>query len=109
MGSIALISVILGVSLVGVSAVAMTVTLIMGHICFDGGWMRRFQLVRKEDVSGISGVGVVAEGVEFANGEVAMCWLGTYRIIENAANIHTIEHIHGHGGKTLVNWLDTED
>ena len=66
-------------------------------------------MARKEDVSGISGVGAVAEGVEFANGEVSMCWLGTYRIIENAANIHVIEHIHGHGGRTVVDWLDKED
>lgn len=72
------------------------------------GNMRRFHLRRFEDVSGLSGTGIVAEGVEFANGEVCMCWLGTYRIVENAPNIHTIEAIHGHGGKTVVEWEDPD-
>ena len=71
--------------------------------------MRRFHLVRKEDVSGISGVGTVAEGVEYSNGKISMCWFGTYHIIETTDNIHTIEHIHGHGGKTWVEWIDKED
>lgn len=68
--------------------------------------MRRFHLVRKEDLSGVSGTGVVAEGIEFDNGSVAMCWLTKYHIIETAPNVHTIEAVHGHGGRTYVEFLD---
>lgn len=35
--------------------------------------IRRF-ILRSEDVSGTSGTGVVAEGVEFSNGQVAIHW-----------------------------------
>ena len=72
------------------------------------GRMRRFNLVRHDDVSGVSGVGRVAQGIEFDSGEVEMCWLGTYRIVEHAPNIHAIVAVHGHGGKTVVEWLDEE-
>lgn len=68
--------------------------------------MRTFRLIRTEDVSGISGTGAVAEGVEWTNGKVTMCWLGTYHTIEEADSIHVIEAVHGHGGKTYVEWQE---
>lgn len=71
--------------------------------------MRRFNLVRREDVSGVSGTGIVAQGIEFDNGKASMCWLGTYHTIENADNIHVIERIHGHDGRTTISWIDAED
>ena len=71
--------------------------------------MRRFKLVRNEDVSGVSGTGVVAEGIEWTNGNVSVCWLGTFFTIETAANIHTIERIHGHGGRTRIEWVDPDE
>lgn len=71
--------------------------------------MRRFYLNRAEDISGISGLGRVCEGVEWDNGKVSLCWFGTYHVLESADNIHTIEHIHGHSGKTVVEWLDPEE
>ena len=37
--------------------------------------MRLFKLQRKVDCSGVSGTGVVAEGVEFDDGQVALRWL----------------------------------
>lgn len=70
--------------------------------------MRTFNLVRKEDVSGISGTGVVAEGIEWTNGRVSMCWLGTYHIIEDVDSIHVIEAVHGHNGRTVVEWCERE-
>lgn len=70
--------------------------------------MRRFHLVRREDLSGVSGTGVVAEGIEFDNGSAAMCWLTKYHIIEVVPNVHTLEAVHGHGGRTYVEWLDTD-
>ena len=57
--------------------------------------MRLFKLNRKRDISGISGTGIIAEGVEFSDGQVVMSWLGKY---------HSME-IHGHGGATELVWL----
>lgn len=37
--------------------------------------MRTFVLRRNEDISGVSGVGIVAEGIEFSDGVVALRWL----------------------------------
>ena len=68
--------------------------------------MRRFYLVRKEDVSGTSGVGVVAEGVEFASGWVALTWKTELSSLAFYHSIATVEAIHGHDGKTSVQWHD---
>jgi hypothetical protein len=40
---------------------------------------RRFQLVRLEDPGGISGVGVVADGVEFSDGTAVLRWTTAHR------------------------------
>jgi hypothetical protein len=67
--------------------------------------MRLFQLHRNEDESGVSGTGIVAEGVEFTDGKCALSWLtdksskGFYDCIQH------IEDIHGHNGKTIIKWL----
>jgi hypothetical protein len=66
--------------------------------------MKMFRLVRKEDVSGVSGVGVVAEGVEFHDGQCVMSWYGRHHTIEVAPRIDDIIEIHGHEGKTVVQW-----
>jgi hypothetical protein len=68
--------------------------------------MRRFALVRTEDVSGTSGTGIVAEGVEFSNGSVVMHWLSQLESLEFCANMHVVLQIHGHGGRTSVQWVD---
>ncbi len=67
--------------------------------------MRLFQLVRTEDVSGVSGTGVVAEGVQFPDDTVVLWWhnynsLGIFRSIE------LLTKIHGHDGRTKVAWLE---
>ena len=69
---------------------------------------KRFWLMRDEDISGISGTGRVAEGIEWTNGMVTVSWLGTYHSIETVMNIHTIEALHSHNGKTRVVWEDKE-
>ncbi len=69
--------------------------------------MRRFVLIRNEDVSGTSGTGVVAEGVEFSNGTVVLHWISQLESIEMCANMHVAEAIHGHEGRTKVQWMDT--
>lgn len=63
---------------------------------------RLFVLVRDEDVSGTSGVGVVAEGVEFSNGTCVLHWISQMESVEICANLHVVEAIHGHGGRTKV-------
>ena len=71
--------------------------------------MRRFLLVRSEDVSGVSGTGRVAEGVVFHDGQYTMSWFGQLHTIEVGPSIEAVERIHGHEGRTRIEWLDTED
>ena len=40
--------------------------------------MRRFTLDRGHDESGVSGTGIVVEGVEFSDGKVVVRWLGEH-------------------------------
>lgn len=64
--------------------------------------MRTYVLVGDEDVSGVSGVGVVAEVVEFSSGKVAIAWQIPYFAIEVHDTIESVRRIHGHGGKTRL-------
>jgi len=70
--------------------------------------VRAFRLVRKEDVSGVSGTGVVAEGVEFHDGQVAVSWYGRYHCVSIWPSIKDVEAIHGHEGRTTVEWAERE-
>ncbi len=63
---------------------------------------RLFTLVRTEDVSGTSGLGVVAEGVEFSDGTCVLHWISQLHSIEICANLHVVDQIHGHEGRTKV-------
>ena len=63
---------------------------------------RLFTLVRTEDISGTSGTGVVAEGVEFSDGTCVLHWLSQLHSIEICANMHVVAAIHGHEGRTMV-------
>ena len=63
---------------------------------------RSFDLVRMYDASKVSGDGRVAEGFEFENGKVALCWLGPYSSVNVYDSIDHVRHIHGHGGSTEV-------
>lgn len=67
---------------------------------------RRFELIRWEDVSGVSGVGLVALGVEFPDGSCAVRWLGETPTTTVYNGIADVEHIHTHGGKTELRWVD---
>lgn len=68
--------------------------------------MRRFQLHRTEDKSGVSGVGAVAEGCEFTNGVCALTWLTRFRSVAMYQSIKELEAVHGHEGATRVVWID---
>lgn len=68
--------------------------------------MRRFHLQRREDPSGVSGTGNVAEGVQFYSGQVALAFHGEFHGVEVWPSIEEAERIHGHGGLTTVEWED---
>lgn len=68
--------------------------------------MRLFVFQRIEDESGMSGTGIVAEGVEFSNGMVVITWLTPYRKVDVCENIKALEAVHGHGGKTKIVFFD---
>lgn len=71
--------------------------------------VRTFRLVREEDVSGVSGTGVVAVGAEFPTGRCIIEWLpGRFdvRSFNIYQDIGEIEQINGHDGATRVVWDD---
>lgn len=65
--------------------------------------MKLFILQRDEDETGVSGTGVVAEGIEFSDGRVALRWcVGEHRSTVAWDSIEAVRAIHGHDGKTKV-------
>lgn len=68
--------------------------------------MRRFCLVRTEDISGVSGVGCVAEGILFSAGKAVLAWVTEYRSVAVYDSIKDLERIHGHDGRTKTVWID---
>ena len=68
--------------------------------------IRRFQLHRDEDETGISGEGIVAEGVEFTGGKVALTWLTELGCVAVYDNIKVVDLLHGHNGKTRIVFID---
>lgn len=70
--------------------------------------MRRFQLNRKEDKTGISGLGIVLEGILYSSGSVSFQWRGMppgcgyYPRFEDFWMIH----VYKHPGSEIV-WSDS--
>ena len=72
--------------------------------------MRRFQLVRTIDHTGVSGTGVVAEGVEFTDRTTVVHWVveGRPRSTVVYRNVMAVQEIHNHentanaGGTELI-------
>ncbi|MFI9600358.1 hypothetical protein ACIHCX_10835 [Streptomyces sp. NPDC052043] len=70
----------------------------------------RFVLRRHKDISGISGLGDVADGVLWPDGTATIRWRG-----EHPSTVHwdrgraSVELIHGHQGATAVVFLDQGD
>jgi hypothetical protein len=65
--------------------------------------MRRFILLRVEDLSGSSGTGIVAKGIVAPNGMVVVCFEDTIKI---APSVEKLMEIHGHEGRTRFHWQD---
>lgn len=68
--------------------------------------LRRFWLYRKEDSSGVSGTGYVAEGVEWTDGRVDVRFLSAHKTDNGYPNIKELLNVHGHDGDTEVIWID---
>lgn len=67
---------------------------------------RRFELHRDTDVSGVSGTGVVADGILWPDGSANIRWRGA---MPSVVFWHSMEHaeaVHGHVGSTRFVWLD---
>ena len=76
---------------------------------------RRFHLQRDVDHSGMSGTGIVAEGVEFTDGTTVVRWRETATARAHAGvkpttvvfpDAAAVEALHGHGGATRLVWDD---
>lgn len=66
----------------------------------------RFQLVRDKDVTGVSGTGIVADGVLWPDGSVSIRWRGERTSIVYWHTLEDAKAVHSHGGATRFVWLD---
>lgn len=66
--------------------------------------MKIFKLNRKQDVTGVSGTGIVAEGVIFKSGKVCLCWNGDISSIVIYDTIECVKKIHCHNGSTFIEY-----
>lgn len=73
---------------------------------------RTFYLNRKEDGTGVSGVGDIAWGVEFPDGTAVLRWHADANNAPHCTSLWNsvidIERIHGHGGATEIVYHDSE-
>lgn len=72
---------------------------------------RRFRFERDADVSGVSGTGVVATGILFADGQAVVRWIVADKPQSTVvySSLHDAELIHGHDGKTRLVFDDAYD
>lgn len=68
--------------------------------------VKRFRLMRRVDLSGSSGTGHVADGVQFTDGVCVMRWLTADRSTCVYDSIEALIRIHGHSGASEVEWVD---
>lgn len=75
----------------------------------EPGQPRAFVLIRQSDPSGVSGTGVVAQGVEFADGTVALRWLSAWptSVVFHDTGVQGVLNVHGHGGQTIIEWEES--
>jgi hypothetical protein len=68
--------------------------------------IKRFNLIREKDISGVSGTGLVAWGVRFPDGKVVTRWNGVVAQTSVWDSITDVVAIHGHEGSTWIEWID---
>lgn len=62
--------------------------------------------MREDDVSGVSGTGRVATGVQFPDGVTVLRWCVGKDSTVVWADLATAIEVHGHGGATKFYWDD---
>ena len=67
--------------------------------------MKYFVLEREDDESGISGIGIIVEGIIWSDGTVAYRWLSDVATTTIANSIEDVMILHGHDGKTKIRYL----
>ena len=70
--------------------------------------IRRFYLVRNQDLSGVSGTGIVAEGVTFSSGLTVLRWLREPQAVGMYPSLSDLMAVHGHAGATQVHFIDPD-
>lgn len=73
---------------------------------FKASLPKRFVLMRTQDVSGTSGTGRVADGVEFNDGTAVLRWNTEKASTAIYASVEELGDIHGHNGATIVVMCD---
>jgi hypothetical protein len=65
-----------------------------------------FALVRDTDVSGVSGTGIVANGILWPDGQAVIHWTGSAypTTTPHPGGMESVLAVHGHGGATRVIW-----
>lgn len=70
--------------------------------------MRRFVLDRRNDISGVSGTGLVAHGVQFPHHVIIEWQVGGIHSVAVYNTVDELMAIVGHGGQTRIKWLDAD-
>lgn len=68
------------------------------------GFRGTFSLIRRTDVTGVSGTGHVADGAELPDGTVVVRWKGKHATTTVHGGLESVEYIHLHGGLTELHW-----
>lgn len=68
----------------------------------------RFRLRRIRDISGVSGTGVVAFGTWYPNRLITVAWQSDIPTTTMFTTMDDVLAVHGHGGCTVVEWIDKE-
>lgn len=63
---------------------------------------RLLTLERAVDHTGVSGIGTVADGVLWDDGQVTIKWRGEHSSICNWLGVEHAEAVHGHDGATQI-------
>ena len=70
---------------------------------------RPFILVRDQDVSGVSGTGIVADGTLFPDGHAVLHWRGQWpTTTPHPGGMESVIAVHGHNGATRVVWKEIQ-
>jgi hypothetical protein len=67
---------------------------------------RLFMVDRRKDQTGISGIGVIAEGVQFTDGTVVIRWITETPTTAVFDSIDDLRKVHGHRGDSVIRWVE---